>query len=139
MRSISIKVNAGNILGPVVAAPPYDIDCPYMRPSGRAGLNYWKKSCAIRNRDKNLKDTCYPVCHAHEKAKQAKTNASSRETKEKLYMDLAANWYRMYIIDKFTIKEIASAFNSSSATVRRYILKEKRKRIGNHVVRIDER
>lgn len=52
--------------GPSVAEErdhqPFDIHCPLMGD----GLNYWKDSCELRQKNPELKLTCYPKCKASE-------------------------------------------------------------------------
>lgn len=141
-RKMSIEVEAGNILGGIKEEPEFDVDCPYMRPSGRIGMNYWKSHCAWRNKNRNLSATCYPECHAYDDTKKAinkPNNINGRTKKTELYLRLAPSWYKMYYIDGLSTLEISTSFKISRTAIRKHLLLERRRRVGDHITKLGRR
>lgn len=138
-RKVSVEVDGVNMAEQVLAPPPFDIDCPLMRPGGRAGLNYWKSHCKWRHEDKNLKTTCYPQCKAYRPeniVKQALTPDEATSTKI-LYTRLAKeNWYDMYYFNRLSTGEIAAEFNVTRNIIRAYLIVERSERVGEPVYKL---
>ena len=116
MKSVSIPAWGGSILTPK-APKPYDVDCYFMRPSGREGFNYWKRNCEMRYSIPENRKTCMPDCRYDAASPNYNPDAmpATLSPTEKGLM------YLKYHKEGMSHQDIADMFGISKSSVTKYI------------------
>ena len=88
---------------------PYDLHCPALP---QPGLNFWKSSCAIKQKDPRIA-SCYGGCNAQRIKKLTRKRKDPHNGNVKIAIDLFNNGLR--------VVDIAKKLNINYSSVYRYI------------------